>query len=197
MEYTTLRMGAFGPQVREVQRMLAHLGYSPGTIDGKFGVRTQRAVIAFQSASELPIDGVVAANTWMALERRAGGIRQEETRPLPPPLPEPPMEAMPEPPVAEPVPLPAEEAVCEGAACPPIPIAPLMDWSPIPSAPIRVAAEVLAPQMEAAEEVSAPQAEEIAEVIAPQEVSAAEEASAPHVEMIVAVGRPWTKVETE
>ena len=85
MDYIPLRMGATGSQVRQVQRMLGHLGYPVGKVDGKFGVRTLRAVIAFQSANELPVDGIVAANTWMALERRSGGCPEPEevqTEPL-------------------------------------------------------------------------------------------------------------------
>jgi len=87
MDYIPLRMGTAGPEVQEAQGMLVHLGYPLGKEDGKFGVRTQRAVIAFQSASELPIDGVVAANTWMALKRQAGSRMGGETAQPEPPVP--------------------------------------------------------------------------------------------------------------
>ena len=104
MDYIPLRMGAVGPAVRQVQRMLGHLGFPVGQADGKFGVQTLRAVIAFQSAFELPVDGIVAANTWMALERRAGGREEPEEEacpepaPMPPEAPAPPMApARPEP----------------------------------------------------------------------------------------------------
>ncbi|MCL2563531.1 MAG: peptidoglycan-binding protein [Oscillospiraceae bacterium] len=116
MDYIPLRMGAFGPQVREVQRMLRHLGFPIGEIDGQFGVKTQRMVIAFQSASELPIDGVVAANTWMALEKRVGGMEPE-------PQPDPPRPAPiipPEPPIVDP-PAPPRPIAAEE---PPVPLVP-------------------------------------------------------------------------
>jgi len=116
-------MGASGPAVRQVQRILARLGYPVGKIDGRFGVRTLRAVVAFQSAHELPVDGVVAANTWMMLERHMDGIEpvEEEVRvslpmvppeaPMPTePLPVPPSPPMPSepPPQVTPQPMPME-----------------------------------------------------------------------------------------
>jgi len=141
MDYIPLRMGASGPAVREVQRMLLHLGYQLGEADGKFGVRTLRAVIAFQSDHELPVDGIVAANTWMALEKRAGGsIGVEEVQPSPPmaaprpePLvpPEPPMTEPPPPPIP-PQPIPVEAPRAE-AVPPPVPFVPLIDWTAVPS----------------------------------------------------------------
>jgi len=158
-------MGTAGPQVRQVQRMLAHLGYPVGKVDGKFGVRTQRAVIAFQSANELPIDGVVATNTWMALERRAGILPEpEEVRSEPMPVPElvhPPLpEQQPEPliPPMPPMILPPSPPTpsCPVGARPPIQIMPLIEWvSSTTSAAMAV------PQMEseAITEVSAPQRE--------------------------------------
>jgi len=64
-------MGDAGPEVLEVQGMLADLGYVIAQADGNFDTSTLRAVIGFQSDRALPVDGVVAVNTWTALKKHA------------------------------------------------------------------------------------------------------------------------------
>ncbi len=63
----TLRRGADGEAVRDVQNRLAAAGYSPGAVDGDFGPNTERAVRRFQSANGLTVDGIVGPQTWSAL----------------------------------------------------------------------------------------------------------------------------------
>ena len=67
-----LRSGDKGPAVRRLQEALAV------TVDGSFGPEPDRAVRAFQSHTALPVDGVVGARTWEALESRtnAAPVRQ-------------------------------------------------------------------------------------------------------------------------
>jgi len=65
-------MGAMGPVVGQMQRALEATGYPVGKIDGNFGLKTLRAVISFQKDHQLPVDGVVATNTWMMIEKRSG-----------------------------------------------------------------------------------------------------------------------------
>ena len=65
---TTLKPGDTGPQVRALQRALAHLGYSPGTIDGQYGPSTTQAVKSFQTAHGLTADGVCGPKTIAALK---------------------------------------------------------------------------------------------------------------------------------
>ena len=175
MDYIPLRMGVTGPQVLMVQRMLLGLGYPVGEADGTFGVRTQRAVIAFQSDAELPVDGIVAANTWMALERCSGGRLEpeeiapvSEARPEPMPMPEarPTPLVPPEPPVTVPVcplpplmrptppgppmvALPSAEMSRPQMAEPPIQTMPLIDWGAAQARPV---AEIVPPMIEAAPE---------------------------------------------
>lgn len=62
----TLRRGDRGPTVRELQFALNKFGYAL-TVDGDFGARTERAVIAFQQARGLNPDGVAGPKTWAAL----------------------------------------------------------------------------------------------------------------------------------
>jgi peptidoglycan hydrolase-like protein with peptidoglycan-binding domain len=57
-------------RVAEVQRLLVRLGYRPGQIDGRFGPRTEAAVIDFQYKHGLARTGVVAARTLNVLRLR-------------------------------------------------------------------------------------------------------------------------------
>lgn len=59
----TLRQGASGAAVRDLQSKLAAKGYGIA-VDGQFGPRTRNAVIAFQRANGLTVDGVVGPQTW-------------------------------------------------------------------------------------------------------------------------------------
>lgn len=60
-----------GDVVTQLQEGLAAAGFDPGTIDGIFGARTERAVEAFQASCNLEVDGVVGRDTWSALGRTA------------------------------------------------------------------------------------------------------------------------------
>ena len=55
--------GDNGPEVEEIQKLLQAKGFSPGLIDGGFGPRTKAAVVAFQRANNLIIDGIVGPLT--------------------------------------------------------------------------------------------------------------------------------------
>ncbi len=63
---SSLPRGARGPATRELQRALTAAGFGV-TVDGEFGPATERAVRRFQAARGLPVDGVVAAPTAVAL----------------------------------------------------------------------------------------------------------------------------------
>lgn len=58
-----LRRGSDGDRVRLLQRLLNELSGAGLTIDGDFGLRTHRAVRAYQSANWLSPDGVVGPAT--------------------------------------------------------------------------------------------------------------------------------------
>jgi Putative peptidoglycan binding domain len=62
-----LKPGDTGPQVRILQRALASLGFSSGTIDGNYGPSTQDAVSRFQRSVGITADGVVGPETRQAL----------------------------------------------------------------------------------------------------------------------------------
>lgn len=50
-----------------VQKALTSLGYTPGTIDGKDGPRTQAAVREFQTAANIGVDGIAGPVTKGAI----------------------------------------------------------------------------------------------------------------------------------
>jgi murein L,D-transpeptidase YcbB/YkuD len=53
--------------VRELQQALTAAGYNPGTADGTYGEQTEAAVVAFQTANGLAVDGRVGPETAAAL----------------------------------------------------------------------------------------------------------------------------------
>ena len=54
-------------RVRQIQSRLAELKFPVGPIDGRFGPMTENAVIQFQKARKLKVDGLVGPATWGAL----------------------------------------------------------------------------------------------------------------------------------
>jgi hypothetical protein len=71
-EGVTLRRGATGEEVRQLQEMLVALGYST-SVDGKYGPATAQAVQSFQTSSGLTADGVAGPATLAALSAAVNG----------------------------------------------------------------------------------------------------------------------------
>ncbi len=59
----TLEYGDEGAEVRKLQQKLKDLGYLSGSVDGKFGMATEAAVIAFQKNNNLTADGKAGTAT--------------------------------------------------------------------------------------------------------------------------------------
>ena len=78
--YPTLREGAKGEMVVQLQDLLAKAG-SNLKIDGIFGPGTRSAVRAFQKKYGLVVDGIVGPKTWKKLLEVAGNIKIEEPEP--------------------------------------------------------------------------------------------------------------------
>jgi len=64
----SLKLGATGDNVKELQQWLTDYGYYSGDVDGVFGADTEKAVKAFQEESGLIVDGVVGNDTKKAME---------------------------------------------------------------------------------------------------------------------------------
>ena len=63
----TLELGSEGAEVKKLQQKLKDLGYLSGSVDGKFGVATEAAVIAFQKNNNLTADGKAGVATLSKL----------------------------------------------------------------------------------------------------------------------------------
>jgi len=64
---TNLKPGDTGPSVKVLQRALASLGFSTGTVDGDYGPATEDAVKQFQRSAGLADDGIVGSETLRKL----------------------------------------------------------------------------------------------------------------------------------
>jgi peptidoglycan hydrolase-like protein with peptidoglycan-binding domain/DNA invertase Pin-like site-specific DNA recombinase len=86
-ERRPLRVGAgYGlpdglPRVRSLQARLRDLRLRPGPVDGRFGPRTQAAVMRLQAAAGAPLSGVVNARTRRLLANAGAILRNSRTQP--------------------------------------------------------------------------------------------------------------------
>jgi len=72
-------VGDKGPEVQDLQQQLASLGYFVFPVDGVFGYDTQHAVIAFQKANRIGVDGAVGPETRAALKDPAPLVAKDTT----------------------------------------------------------------------------------------------------------------------
>lgn len=70
MSTPAAKLGDSGAVVRAVQDALDAANFSPGTVDGVFGPRTEAAVRRFQRAVGLGSSGLIDAVTAAHLQRR-------------------------------------------------------------------------------------------------------------------------------
>lgn len=77
----TVRAGSNGAAVRELQTLLKNKGFNPGPVDGAFGPKTKAAVLAFQRAQNIAVDGIVGPQTWGKLK----GVSAPSPKPAPGP----------------------------------------------------------------------------------------------------------------
>lgn len=68
---TSIKFGAVGDDVKTLQSRLVALGYLKGSADGKFGVETSLALIAFQKANSLTADGIAGSDTLSKLNSQS------------------------------------------------------------------------------------------------------------------------------
>lgn len=78
---TTLKRGSIGPNVVLLQHILYQNGLLSTQPDGIFGPDTLNAVMRYQRAKKITVDGVVGRNTWSHINRdaaRLAGLGQVE-----------------------------------------------------------------------------------------------------------------------
>lgn len=64
---STLSRGDRGSEVKLLQQLLIRKACDPGSIDGIFGVKTEKAVKEFQKKADITVDGIVGPITWSKL----------------------------------------------------------------------------------------------------------------------------------
>ena len=64
---------------QQIQTALKNAGLYQGSVDGKLGPASKRAISAFQAAHTLKVDGKVGPQTWAALEPYVSGAPQTAT----------------------------------------------------------------------------------------------------------------------
>lgn len=74
----TMKQGARGEDVRQLQEALNALGYICGQADGIFGAATEKAVRAFQTAEGIAADGIAGPVTLTLLAARGAAPSQPE-----------------------------------------------------------------------------------------------------------------------
>ena len=62
-----IKIGAKGDLVNAIQKKLIELNFSPGSIDGIYGDKTNKAVIKYQKTAKLKVDGIVGPITSESL----------------------------------------------------------------------------------------------------------------------------------
>lgn len=67
-----LSQGSSGQEVKDLQKKLSQLGYSVGTIDGKFGATTEQALRRFQKNRGIKVDGIFGTETASELKKVSG-----------------------------------------------------------------------------------------------------------------------------
>ncbi|MBV8033313.1 MAG: peptidoglycan-binding protein [Betaproteobacteria bacterium] len=60
--------GPFSGMISNVQQKLRQLGFDAGPVNGDYGTKTQAAVAQFQRANDLPVSGMLDAQTLNALD---------------------------------------------------------------------------------------------------------------------------------
>lgn len=56
-------------KTKDIQKALKNAGFDVGTIDGKIGPKTKKAIEDFQKSKNLKVDGKVGPKTWAELEK--------------------------------------------------------------------------------------------------------------------------------
>lgn len=67
-KYPTLKYGARGTEVKNLQNKLKKAGLYKSKVDGSYGPGTRSAVISFQKKYKLPVDGIAGAKTLAKLD---------------------------------------------------------------------------------------------------------------------------------
>jgi peptidoglycan hydrolase-like protein with peptidoglycan-binding domain len=68
--------GPYKPGTEAIQKALKNAGFYAGSVDGKKGPKTKKAIEDFQKANGLQADGKVGSKTWSALSKHLNMVPQ-------------------------------------------------------------------------------------------------------------------------
>ena len=71
--------GPYKPAAKEIQIALKNAGYYAGSIDGKLGSKSKKAIEEFQAANNLTADGKVGSKTWNLLSKYLDQVPAADT----------------------------------------------------------------------------------------------------------------------
>ncbi len=73
----------YNPRVEEIQRILKKAGFDPGSVDGRLGGKTRKALKEFQRANGLKPQGTLNSKTWAKLIEADEELLKQQKFPLP------------------------------------------------------------------------------------------------------------------
>lgn len=74
-------ISGFNPRVKQIQKTLEDMGLEVGTIDGRIGAQTRRAIMEFQKSKKLAATGKIDSNTWEELNKQKEKIVEDILNP--------------------------------------------------------------------------------------------------------------------
>ncbi|MFY9402396.1 MAG: peptidoglycan-binding domain-containing protein [Candidatus Omnitrophota bacterium] len=72
--------GPYKPTAIQIQTALKNANFYTGSIDGKIGPLSKKAIVEFQKANNLVADGKVGPKTWSVLERYLDPLLQDKAK---------------------------------------------------------------------------------------------------------------------
>jgi peptidoglycan hydrolase-like protein with peptidoglycan-binding domain len=72
--------GPYRPTGMEIQTALKNAGFYAGSVDGKIGPKSKKAIEDFQTANGLKADGKVGPKTWEALGKHLNVVVESNKR---------------------------------------------------------------------------------------------------------------------
>jgi len=74
-------VSGFNPRVKQIQKILEDLGFEAGSVDGRMGSQTRKAITEFQKLKKLAATGKIDSNTWEVLNKQKEKIVEDILNP--------------------------------------------------------------------------------------------------------------------
>jgi len=74
-------ISGFNPRVKQIQKILEDIGFEAGSVDGRMGSQTRKAIMEFQKSKNLAATGKIDPNTWEELNKQKEKIVEDMLNP--------------------------------------------------------------------------------------------------------------------